>query len=37
VEEDKVSAAFKDGVLTVTMPRAPHAQSKVKRIAINGK
>jgi HSP20 family protein len=37
VEEDKVSASFKNGVLTVTMPKAPQAQSKVKRIAINGK
>jgi HSP20 family protein len=37
VDEDKVSANFKNGVLTVTMPRAPQAQSKVKRIAINGK
>jgi HSP20 family protein len=37
VDEDKVSAAFKNGVLTVTMPKAPQAQTKVKRIAINGK
>ena len=37
VDENKVSAAFKNGVLTVTMPKAPQAQSKVKRIAINGK
>jgi HSP20 family protein len=37
VDEDKVSAAFKNGVLTVTMPKAPQAQSKVKRITINGK
>jgi len=37
VDEDKVSAAFKNGVLTVSMPKAPQAQSKVKRIAINGK
>jgi HSP20 family protein len=37
VDEDKVSAAFKNGLLTVTMPKAPQAQSKVKRIAINGK
>jgi HSP20 family protein len=37
VDEDKVSASFKNGVLTVTMPKAPQAQSKVKRIAINGK
>jgi len=37
VDEEKVSAAFKNGVLTLTMPKAPQAQSKVKRIAINGK
>jgi HSP20 family protein len=37
VDEDKVSAAFKNGVLTVTMPKAPQAQSKVKRIAVSGK
>jgi HSP20 family protein len=36
VDEDKVSAAFKNGVLTVTMPKLPEIQSKVKRIAING-
>jgi len=37
VDEEKVSAAFKNGVLTVTMPKAPQSRSKVKRIAINGK
>jgi HSP20 family protein len=37
VDEDKVSAAFKNGVLTVTMPKLPQTQSKVKRIAINGR
>jgi HSP20 family protein len=37
VDEDKVSAAFKNGVLSITMPKAPQAQSKVKRIAVNGK
>lgn len=37
VDEEKVSAAFKNGVLTVTMPKAPQAQSKVKRIPVNGK
>jgi HSP20 family protein len=37
VDEDKVSAAFRNGVLTVTMPKAPRAQSKVRRIAINGR
>jgi HSP20 family protein len=36
VDEDKVSASFKNGVLTVTLPKAPQAQSKVKRIAVNG-
>lgn len=37
VDQDKVSASFKNGVLTVTMPKTPQAQSTVKRIAINGK
>jgi HSP20 family protein len=37
VDEDKISAAFKNGVLTVTMPKSPQAHAKVKRIAINGK
>jgi HSP20 family protein len=37
VDEDKVSASFKNGVLTVTMAKAPEAKSKTKRIAINGK
>ena len=37
VDEEKISAAFKNGVLTVMMPKVAQAQSKVKRIAINGK
>ena len=37
VDEEKVSAAFRNGVLTVTMSKAPQAKSKVKQIAINGK
>lgn len=37
VDEDKVSASFKNGVLTVTLPKSPTAQQKVKRIAISGK
>ena len=37
IEQDKVSASFKNGVLTVTLPKSPAAQQKVKRIAINGK
>jgi HSP20 family protein len=35
VDQDKVAASFKDGVLTVTLPKSPTAQQKVKRIAIN--
>lgn len=34
IETDKVEAAFKKGVLTVTLPKSPNARSNVKRIAI---
>ena len=34
VDEDKVSAAFKNGVLTVTVPKSAEAKN-VRRIAIN--
>ena len=37
VEDDKVSADFKNGVLTVALPKTERAQAKAKRIAINGK
>ena len=37
VDEDKVEAKFKNGVLTVTLPKTAQAQAKTKRIAINGK
>jgi len=37
VDQDKVEASFKNGVLTVTLPKLPTAQQKVKRIAINRK
>jgi HSP20 family protein len=37
IAEDKVSAAFKNGVLTVTLPKSEPAPDKSKRIAINGK
>lgn len=37
VEDDKVSADFKNGVLTVVLPKSERAQVKAKRIAINGK
>jgi HSP20 family protein len=35
VDEDKVEAAFKNGVLTITIPRTAQAAPPVKRIAIN--
>ncbi|MGI0526729.1 Hsp20/alpha crystallin family protein [Rhizobium giardinii] len=34
VKEDKVGARFKNGVLTVTLPKSEKAQSQVKRITI---
>jgi HSP20 family protein len=37
VEEDKVNASFKNGLLTVTLPKSEKSQQQVKRIAINGK
>jgi len=36
VEEDKISASFRNGVLTVKLPKSAKAQAKAKRIAING-
>ncbi|HYG85672.1 MAG TPA: Hsp20/alpha crystallin family protein [Azospirillum sp.] len=35
VDEDKVSASFKNGVLTVVLPKSPETESKAKRIRIN--
>ncbi|ACL57330.1 heat shock protein Hsp20 [Methylobacterium nodulans ORS 2060] len=37
VEEDRAQASFKNGVLTVTLPKSAKAQERAKRIAINGK
>ncbi len=37
VDEDNVSATFKNGVLTVRMPKTSQAQSRVKHIPINRK
>ncbi|MCF6370951.1 Hsp20/alpha crystallin family protein [Rhizobium halophilum] len=34
VEEDKVDAQFKNGVLTVVLPKSEKAQSRMKRITI---
>jgi HSP20 family protein len=35
VQADKAEARFKNGVLTVTLPKNPDARPKAKRIAIN--
>ena len=37
VDQDKVAASFNKGVLTVTLPKSPTAQQKVKRIPVNAK
>ena len=34
VEQDKIDARFRNGVLTVVLPKSERAQSQVKRIAI---
>jgi HSP20 family protein len=36
IEEDKVEASFKNGVLTVTLPKAEQSHSRAKRITVNG-
>jgi HSP20 family protein len=35
IDEEKVSASFRNGVLTVTLPKTARAQRQVKRIAIS--
>ena len=35
IEHDKVEASFKNGVLTIMMPKSETARQKTKRIAIN--
>ena len=37
IDVDKVKASFKNGVLTIILPRLPTAKSNVRRIAINEK
>jgi len=37
IERDKASATFKNGVLTVTLPRSEAANENVRRIPVNGK
>ena len=36
IDEDNVKASFKNGVLTVTLPKSERARSRARRIAING-
>ena len=36
VAADKAEASFKNGVLTVTLPKSPKAQETAKRIVVNG-
>jgi HSP20 family protein len=36
VLEDQVAATFKNGVLTIVLPKSPDAQRKFKKIAISG-
>jgi len=36
IAEDKVTASFRNGVLTIDLPKSEKAQAKAKRIAING-
>ena len=37
VDEEKADASFKNGVLTVGLPKSPKAEDKAKRIPIGGK
>lgn len=34
IDSDKIEAAFRNGVLTVTLPKTPEAQKTVKRIPV---
>jgi HSP20 family protein len=36
VDPEKVEAAFKDGILTLTLPKPPEVQKKTKKIEIKG-
>ena len=37
VDASKIAAEYRNGVLTVTLPKSPQAQQKVKRIAVNAR
>jgi len=36
IERDKVAATFKNGVLTVTLPRSEAVEQNIRRIPVNG-
>ena len=36
IDQDKVKGSFRNGILTVTLPKTETARSRTKRIAING-
>ena len=36
IDENKIEASFKNGILKVVLPKTERAQTKAKRIAING-
>ena len=36
IDEDRVQAQFRNGVLTVTAPKSEQSRSRIKRIQING-
>ena len=35
VEEDRIAASFRNGILTVTLPKSAKAQEHTKRIHVN--
>ena len=35
IDEDKIEASFRNGVLTVTLPKSAESRPQVKRVAIN--
>lgn len=37
IDEDKVTASFKKGILTVTLPKSATAQQRIRRISIDNK
>ncbi|MGY2047430.1 Hsp20/alpha crystallin family protein [Methylobacterium sp. JK268] len=37
VEEDKAQASFRNGVLTVTLPKSAKAEDRAKRVPVNGR